>query len=585
MANKNNSLEDYKKRFNTWRGNEYFDADTQNELSQISADKDEIYDRFYKNLEFGTAGLRGVMGAGTNRMNVYVVRRASFAVAEYILSLGKEAAASGIAVAYDTRNNSFTYAAEAASVFASRGIKTYIFDATAPVPLLSFTVWSMQLTAGIMITASHNPKEYNGYKVFWKGGVQISPEIAGEITAIIDRYDDISSLPPLENYRSLKKRRKIPYVPAEVVNAYLDRVAGVVADEDIIKKHGDSLVTVYSPLHGAGARYVKSVFKRRGLSANFHIVGKQEKADGDFPTVVLPNPETDEAFTLGLRMARKFCADIVIGTDPDSDRAGAFVRDKDGNYKKLTGNKIGCLFMEYLVECRRRNNKLPKAPFAVSTIVSTDLAPQIAQSKGVEFKQVLTGFKYIGDLITDENKDSFILGFEESYGFLTEGYARDKDGVAASLILAEMALYYKVAENKTLCEKLDELYQRFGYRHESAFSIELTGESGHESILKIMDTLREKGASILPYKIRSVMDVKKSTITDCATGKVGRIDLPESDVLKYETDKGWIAVRPSGTEPKIKIYVGIRSGISEEDADGTAAKIKEELKDIISGLI
>ena len=576
-------MKDCMKKYEKWLKDPYFDQSTRSELLAIKGSEAEIYDRFYKNLEFGTAGLRGVMGAGTNRMNVYVVRRASLAVAEYIRSLGAEAMARGAAVAYDSRNNSYIYACEAAAVLASNNIKTYIFDTTAPVPLLSYTVWSQDLTAGIMITASHNPREYNGYKVFWKGGVQISPEIADAITSLIDGYDDMTSVPAAD-YAALKRSRRILYVPRSVVDSYLRRVADVVADEDIIARHGDSLVTVYSPLHGVGGKYVKKVFKLKGLYKNFHIVGRQEIRDGNFPTVVLPNPETDEAFTLGLKAARRYDADLVIATDPDSDRAGAFVKDRDGSYKKLTGNKIGCLFMDYLVECRKRNGRLPGHPFAVSTIVSTDLAPLIAADKGVEFRQVLTGFKYIGDLITDENRDSFILGFEESYGFLTEGYARDKDGVAACLILAEMALYYKIAENKTLCEKLDEIYRKYGYRSESAFSIELAGESGHGSILKIMDALRN-GKGVLPYRVRSVTDVKNGTFTDCATGKVSRIDLPVSDVLKYETDDGWIAVRPSGTEPKIKIYVGARSDFSAEDADDKALKIKTELKTLIGGLI
>ena len=577
-------MKDHKKEYKTWLENKYFDEDTRSELKDIKGREDEIYDRFYKDLEFGTAGLRGVMGAGTNRMNVYVVRRASLAVARYVCSLGSEACSKGVAVAYDTRNNSLLFARETASVLAASGIKTYFFNTTAPVPLLSYTVWSQDLTAGIMITASHNPREYNGYKVFWKGGVQISPEIASEITSIIDKYDDITSIKACD-YELLRRLRKIVSVPKRVIDSYVKRVADVVADEEMIKKHGNELVTVYSPLHGVGGRYVKKVFRQRGLYENFHIIRRQEIRDGNFPTVILPNPETDEAFTLGLKAARRYNADIVLATDPDSDRAGAFAKGKDGTYKKLTGNKIGCLFMEYLVACRKRNGRMPNDPFAVSTIVSTDLAPLIAENYGVTFKQVLTGFKYIGDLITDDNKDSFILGFEESYGFLTEGYARDKDGVAACLILAEMALYYKIAEKKTLSEKLDELYQKYGYRNESAFSIELKGESGHEAILRIMDGLRRRGADMIPYKVRSVLDVKASTLTDISSGKVIPVDLPVSDVLKYETDEGWIAVRPSGTEPKIKIYVGARSSVSEEDAERKAFEIKSKLKEIVESFI
>ncbi|MBO7398958.1 MAG: HD domain-containing protein [Clostridia bacterium] len=575
-----------KKQYSVWSSSRYFDAATRKELKSVK-DESEIYDRFYKDLEFGTAGLRGVMGAGTNRMNIFVVRRASIGVADWICSRGEEYKKRGVAVSYDTRNNSFVFAKEAAAVFASKGIKTYIFKETAPVPVLSFTVWSQNLAAGVMITASHNPKEYNGYKVYCEGGVQIAPEMADVITAKIESYSDFTKL-PVPDYEALKKTRMLSYVSEKVIRAYYDRINALAAYREINEKYADELTTVYSPLHGAGAKYVAKAFKNAGLGKNFYIVKEQEKPDGNFPTVPVPNPENIAAFTLALKLAEEKNADVVIATDPDSDRMGAFVKTKEGGYVNLTGNRIGCLFINYLTELRKSLGLLKDNSFAVSTIVSTDLAGEICKARGIEFKSVLTGFKYIGDLITEENKDSFILGFEESYGFLTEGYARDKDGVAAALVFAEMALYYKHKYGLTLAEVLDGVYKEYGYRHESAFSIDLPGESGREKINKIMRFAREN-AETFPgggYTVKSLMDVLKGTETVYRAGsaKTHKIDLPESDVLKYKLSNGWFAIRPSGTEPKIKIYVGIKAK-SQAKADADADALKKFLKEKILKII
>ena len=574
------------KQFKVWSSSRYFDAETRKELKSIT-DENDIYDRFYRDLEFGTAGLRGVMGAGTNRMNIYVVRRASAGVADWICSRGEEFKKRGVAVSYDTRNNSLVFAKEAAAVFASRGIKTYIFKETAPVPVLSYTVWSQNLAAGVMITASHNPKEYNGYKVYCEGGVQISPEMAGVITTSIESYSDFTKI-PVPDYESLKKTRMLSYVSEKVIKSYLDRINNLAAYKEINEKYADELTTVYSPLHGAGAKYVKKAFKNAGLGKNFYVVKEQEKPDGNFPTVPVPNPENTAAFALALKLAEEKNADIVIATDPDSDRMGAFVKTKEGGYVNLTGNRIGCLFINYLTELRKSLGLLKDDSFAVSTIVSTDLAGEICKAKGIKFKSVLTGFKYIGDLITEENKDSFILGFEESYGFLTEGYARDKDGVAAAIVFAEMALYYKHTFGQTLAEVLDGIYKEYGYRHESAFSIDLPGESGREKINRIMSYVRANAVSFPGdgYKVKSFTDVLKGTETVYRAGgsKVEKVDLPEADVLKYKLSNGWFAIRPSGTEPKIKIYVGIKAK-TQEKADKDAAELKEFLKKKISAVI
>ncbi len=575
-------------RFKTWSKNTYFDKRTRDELLEIK-DKDEIYDRFYKDLEFGTAGLRGVMGAGTNRMNIYVVRRVSYAVAKYIKSFGKEACERGIAVSYDTRLNSELFAKEAAAAFASEGIKTRIFRAPAPVPVLSYTVWSGNFQAGIMITASHNPKQYNGYKVYWEGGVQISPEVAGKVTEIIDSFDDFTKIPD-PSFNAEIRKNNLEYFDADTSSRFIDRIAALKCDRDLISNNAKDLCAVYTPLFGSGARYVGRALKHIGFD-NVHVVRSQERADGNFPGLTVPNPENPAALELGIKLAKRLSADLVFGTDPDSDRMGAAVRLKDGSYRSLSGNEIGCLFMDYLIGVRKRNGCMPKKAFAVSTIVSTDLAKAIAEANGVEFKSVLTGFKFIGDLITEENKDNFILGFEESYGFLTEGYARDKDGVAASVILCEMALYNKVVLKRSLAEALESIHQKYGYRKETALSIELPGESGHENILKLMAGLRKAGKDVLPGKINAIDDVSigKKTVF----GKNGEIsgeeklDLPEADVLKYYLDEGWFAVRPSGTEPKVKIYVGIKDPVSEENCVAKAQELMNTLKkkafEIING--
>ena len=573
-------------RFTAWSENSYFDRETRDELNSLT-DKEEIYDRFYRDLEFGTAGLRGVMGAGTNRMNIYIVRRVSYAIADYIKSFGKEAEERGIAVSYDTRINSELFAKEAAAVFASRGIKTRIFRKPAPVPVLSHTVWSYNFKAGIMITASHNPKQYNGYKVYWEGGVQIAPAMADEITKIIDSYTDFSKIPDPSFLGQLRKGN-LEYFGDDVSQRFVERVAALKVDRKLLEKHSEELCVVYTPLYGSGAAYVGRAVKHLGFK-NFHTVRSESRPDGNFPGLTVPNPENPAALKKGIKLAKKLKADIVFGTDPDSDRMGAAVRLPDGSYKSLTGNEIGCLFMDYLIGVRKRNNCLPEKAFAVSTIVSTDLAGEIAKANGVEFKSVLTGFKFIGDLITEENKDDFILGFEESYGFLTEGYARDKDGVAASVVLCEMALFNKVILKRSLVNALDDIHKRFGYRSESSFSVELPGESGHESILKLMAGLRKKGPSILEGRIEAMDDVlcgKKTMFTkDGKPSGEKKLDLPSADVLKYYFEDGWFAVRPSGTEPKVKIYVGIKDFESEENCRKKAEQLKKVLGDKVKKII
>lgn len=583
MDNKQKLVE---KRFNEWTSAGYFDEETRLELKNIK-DKDEIYDRFYRDLEFGTAGLRGVMGAGTNRMNIYVVRRVSYAISQYIKSFGDKAMSRGIAVSYDTRLNSEVFAKEAAAVFASNGIKTKIFRAPAPVPVLSYTVWEGDFQAGIMITASHNPKQYNGYKVYWEGGVQIAPAMADEITKIIDSFSDFSKIPDPSFSKEIR-RGFLSYFEDDQIEKFTNRVTALKADNDLIRDHSGEICIVYTPLFGAGAKYMGRAIKKLGFK-NFHMVRSQSRADGNFPGLTVPNPENPAALEKGIKLAKKLKADIVFGTDPDSDRMGAAVRLGDGSYRSLTGNEIGCLFMDYIIGVRKRNGCMPKDAFAVSTIVSTDLAGRIAEANGVEFKTVLTGFKFIGDLINEANKDSFILGFEESYGFLTEGYARDKDGVAAGVVLCEMALYNKVVLKRSLKDALDAIHKTYGFRSESAISIELPGESGHENIVKLMNGLRDAGPGVLEGRINAIDDIKTGTKMfydkNGANAGSSKIDLPRSDVLKFYLDDGWFAVRPSGTEPKVKIYVGISSFESEKACVEKAEELKKLLKTKVASII
>jgi len=571
-------------QYDMWRTNPYFDKATNDELEAVFNSDDEIYDRFYRDLEFGTAGLRGVMGAGINRMNKYVVRRASTAIADMITEMSTKGQKSVI-IAYDTRNNSKEYAEETAAVFAGKGIKTVIFSNPTPVPVLSYAVISRNFTVGIMITASHNPKEYNGYKVYWSDGAQISPEIAEDIQDRIDEMEDFTKLQRYD-FGFFQRHGKIAYAQEKIAADYIQKVASLCVDGDVITKYSKETGIVYTPLHGAGAKWATDAFKKAGFEKVF-VVKEQFEPDGNFPTVKTPNPEFKTSYALGMQLAEQKKADIIIATDPDADRMGACIRDNEGVFVTLTGNQIGALLLNYIISSKKRTNSMPEKPFAVSTIVSTDLAKAIAEDNGVDFTQVLTGFKFIGEQITNREKkgEKFIFGFEESFGSLAESYARDKDGIAAAVIFAEMALYYKNVEKKSLIEVLEDLFKKYGNYYESLYSLELKGEVGLSKTRELMEKLREIKGDIISNKVISIMDVREGTIENLEDGTVSDIDLPESDVLKYTLENGWIAVRPSGTEPKVKFYFGINEKESMEKARDVAEDIKKQVIDTAKKII
>ena len=565
-------------QFDLWRTNLYFDNEIRQELEDLDFNEDEIYDRFYRDLEFGTAGLRGVMGAGTNRMNRYVVRRVSAAIADMINDLDDpKAAKRGVVISYDTRNNSFEFAKEAAAAFAGRGINTKIFENTAPVPVLSYTIIKEHFQAGIMITASHNPKEYNGYKVYWSDGAQISPEMAEEVTERINDIEDFTKVVRFD-FDFMLRHGKIAYVPKTVAQSYCRKVAELCVDRDIIAEHGSELAIVYTPLHGSGAFWAPDILRNLGFR-KLSTVKEQMRADGNFPTVPVPNPESRAAYDMAIKVAEDKKADVIIATDPDADRMGACIRGEDGEFFTLTGNQIGSLMLNYIIESRKRKNLMPEKPFAVSTIVSTDLAPQIAAANDVEFLQVLTGFKFIGEQVTlkEAKGQKFILGFEESYGYLADSYARDKDGIAAAVMFAEMALYYRVVEKRSIPEVLEEIYRKYGYFYEMQFSLALAGEAGLAKMQELMERLREIKGGIIDEKILSIMDVAAGTEENFETGEVTEIKLPRSNVLKYKLANGWFAVRPSGTEPKVKIYFGFKDNESMQKACEAAERVKAKV--------
>ena len=550
--------------------NPYFDEATKEELRAIEGDEKEIKERFYADLEFGTAGLRGIIGAGTNRMNVYTVRKATQGLANYIKSVGAQE--KGVAIAYDSRHMSPEFADEAALCLAANGIKAYVFESLRPTPELSFAVRTLKCTAGINVTASHNPPEYNGYKVYWEDGAQITPPHDTGIMAEVKAVTDYA------NVKTMDKDAAVTAGLYEVIGAniddpYIEALKSQVIHWDSIREVSKDLKIVYTPLHGTGNIPARRVLKELGFE-HVYVVKEQELPDGDFPTVSYPNPEAEEAFELGLKLAKEVDADLVLATDPDADRLGVHVKDKDGVYHTLTGNMSGCLLEEYELSQRKAaNGSLPEDGAVVSTIVTTNMAGTIARSYGLRFIEVLTGFKYIGQQILgfeQSGKGTYLFGFEESYGCLPGTYARDKDAVAASMMLCEAAAYYKT-KNMTLWDAMLAMYERYGYYKDDVTSITLKGIEGLAKIQEIMNTLRENApAEIGGYKVTAVRDYKLDTITDTAAGAVRPTGLPKSNVLYYEmTDGAWVCVRPSGTEPKVKFYLGVK-GTSLADAKSEA---------------
>ena len=575
---------DYREIYEQWLANPYFDEATKEELKGISEDENEIKERFYMDLEFGTAGLRGIIGAGTNRMNIYVVRRATQGLANYIAKVDKKA--QGVAIAYDSRHMSPEFAEEAALCLAANGIKAYIFESLRPTPELSFAVRHLGCVAGINVTASHNPPEYNGYKVYWEDGAQITPPhdsgIMGEVKSISD-WNTVKTMDKAE----AEKADLFQVIGKEVDDAYMAELKKQVIHMDAIEKEGKNLKIVYTPLHGTGNIPARRILKELGFE-NVYVVKEQELPDGDFPTVSYPNPEAAEAFELGLKLAKEVDADLVLATDPDADRLGVRVKDKNGEYHDLTGHMSGCLLANYELSQRKAvNGSLPEDGALIKTIVTTNLADAIAKGYGVNLIEVLTGFKFIGQQILgfeNSGKGSYLFGFEESYGCLIGTYARDKDAIVATMALCEAAAYYKT-QGKTLWDAMIEMYEQFGYYKDAIQSVTMKGIEGLQKIQEIMNSLRQNPpAEFAGHKVTAVRDYKADTITDVTTGAVKPTGLPNSNVLYYElTDDAWVCVRPSGTEPKVKFYYGVK-GTSLADADEKSDIMGKAVLDMVDSM-
>jgi len=576
---------DYKEIYETWLNNPYFDEDTKAELRAIADDENEIKERFYTELEFGTAGLRGVIGAGTNRMNIYVVRKATQGLANYIASVNGQS--KGVAIAYDSRRMSPEFANEAALCLAANGIKAYIFEALRPTPELSYAVRKLGCIAGINITASHNPPEYNGYKVYWEDGAQITPPHDTGIMAEVKAITDYSTLKTMSR-EDAEKAGLYEVIGQAIDDSYIEELKSQVLHMDSIKAMAKELKIVYTPLHGTGNIPARRVLKELGFE-NVYVVPEQELPDGNFPTVSYPNPEAAEAFELGLKLAKEVDADLVLATDPDADRLGVYVKDsKTGEYHPLTGNMSGCLLADYEIGQKKELQGLPEDGALIKTIVTTNMADAIARYYGVRLIEVLTGFKFIGQQILGfetSGKGTYLFGFEESYGCLIGTHARDKDAIVATMALCECAAYYKT-KNMTLWDAMIEMYERYGYYKDSVKSITLKGIEGLAKIQEIMDTLRKNPPTqVGDYKVTSFRDYKEDKITNLETKEVCPTGLPKSNVLYFDmTDDAWLCVRPSGTEPKVKFYYGIK-GTSLEDADAKSEKLGEEVLAMIDKMM
>ena len=572
-----NYLEEYKK----WCESPEFDEETKKELLAIKDDEKEIEDRFYQELEFGTAGLRGVIGAGTNRMNKYTVGKATQGLANYILEQGTKE--KGVAISYDSRRMSKEFSEQTALILNGNGIKTYLFESLRPVPELSFAVRTLGCTAGVMITASHNPPKYNGYKVYWEDGAQIiSPrdkDIIAKVRAV-ESYSEIKEITKEE----AKSKGLFNIIGKEMDDKYLNILKSKVINPEIMREQGKDLKVVYTPLHGTGNTVTERLLKELGLK-NVYVVPEQKEPDGNFPTVSYPNPEDKEAFKLALELAKKVDADVVLATDPDADRLGIFAKDtKTGKYMEYTGNMSALLIAEYRISQMKEKGILPTDGMLITTVVSSELAKAIAKNYNLECIEVLTGFKNIGAVMkkAEENKDkTYVFGFEESYGCLIGDYARDKDGISAVMALCEAACYYK-SHGKTLWDAMEDIYKKYGYYKETQVSIVLEGSSGATKIKAMMEDMRNTPVEkIGDYKVLTFKDVEKDIVKNMVTGETTKTGLPKSNVLYYALeDDAWCCVRPSGTEPKIKLYMGVK-GTSDEDANEKLEELKQAMQAIV----
>ena len=578
-------MKDYMKIYQEWLSNPYFDEATKEELRAIEGNENEIKERFYMDLEFGTAGLRGIIGAGINRMNIYVVRRATQGLANYIIKQG--AANKGVAIAYDSRHMSPEFAMEAAMTLAANGIKAYKFESLRPTPELSFAVRELGCVAGINITASHNPPEYNGYKVYWEDGAQFTPPHDKGVTEEVLAIEDLSTVKTTDE-ASATAAGLYQVIGQEIDDKYIAQVKAQVVNQKAIDEMQDQITIVYTPLHGTGNIPARRVMKEIGFT-HVYVVPEQELPNGDFPTVSYPNPEAKEAFELGLKLAKEKNADLVLATDPDADRLGVYVKDtKSGEYIPLTGNMSGSLLCDYVLSQKQAAGKIPADGEVVKSIVTTNLVDAVAKHYGCKLVEVLTGFKYIGQQILKEEttgKGTYMFGMEESYGCLIGTYARDKDAVSATVALCEAAAYYKT-KNMTLWDAMVAMYDKYGYYKDSVKSIGLSGIEGLAKIQSIMETLRNNTpAEVGEYKVLSARDYQKDTIKDMATGDVVPTGLPASNVLYYDmNDNAWLCVRPSGTEPKIKFYYGVK-GTSLADADEKSEALGKAVAEMVDKLM
>ena len=570
----------YKETYERWLNSDVLTAEDKAELAAISDNEKEIEERFYRELEFGTAGMRGILGIGTNRMNVYNVRRASQGVAKYVNSRGADAAKAGVLIGYDTRNFSRTFAEETAKVLTKAGIKTYLFDTVHSVPEVSFGIRTLGCAAGVVITASHNPKEYNGYKVYGPDGGQLPPDAADVVVAAINSYDVFNDI----EYFSTDEAEKsglLEIVGPALNEQFLDTIQTQQLNPEAVAAVADTFKLVYTPFHGTGSRPVQAILKRIGFK-NVLVVKEQDTEDGNFPTVKSPNPEDKEGFELAIKIAKENDVDIIIGTDPDCDRVGIVVRDNEGEYRTLTGNQTGALLVEYILRSKKEKGVLPSNGVVIKTIVTTELAAAIAKAYGVEIMNVLTGFKYIGEKMTEfaeTGSHTYLIGFEESYGYLVGTHARDKDGVVATMMIAEMAAYYKT-KGMTMYEALQDIYKTYGYYAEKTVSFTMPGKDGMEKMAALLNGLRENPpVSVCGMDIVKYTDYKTRTVKN-ADGSVESFDdIPSSNVLKYNLSDGktYFIVRPSGTEPKIKFYLGT-AGDSFEAASETIEKVLADIK-------
>ena len=570
----------YQEVYKQWCTDPYFSEETRAELKSIEGNEKEIEDRFYKNLEFGTAGLRGVIGNGTNRMNIYTVRRASQGLANFIIK--ENGQSKGVAIAYDSRHMSPEFCDEAALCLNANGIKAYAFPSLRPTPELSFAVRHLGCIAGIVITASHNPSEYNGYKVYWEDGAQITAPKDSLIINEVNSITDFGTLKTMDKDEAIKAGL-YNVVADEVDDAYIAELKKQVINPDVVKEMGDKLVAVYTPLHGTGNIPARRVLKEIGLN-KVYVVPEQELPDGDFPTVGYPNPEDPKAFELALKLADEVNADVVLATDPDADRLGVYAKDSaTGKYMSFTGNMSGMLIAEYILSEKKAKGILPKNGALIKTIVTTNLADVVAKEYNVKLIEVLTGFKYIGEqikLFEQNHSYEYVFGFEESYGCLVGTHARDKDAIVAVMMLCEAAAYYK-KHGLTLWDQMLRIYEKYGYFKETLVSITKKGKEGHAEIQGMLDKLRSNPPKeIGGYKVLETRDYNNNTVTK-ADGTVTETGLPKSNVLYFDLeDNAWCCARPSGTEPKIKFYMGVK-GNSFDDADAKLEKLKNDMMAIV----